>query len=405
MMQQKMMPVLRFAPFADEWVPKKLGELLEFKNGINATKEQYGSGFKFINVLDILNNDFITYDRILGSVQVDEETAQKFAVEYGDILFQRSSETRAEVGTANVYLDPIHRATFGGFVIRGRKVGAYEPIFLNKLLQTEPVRTQITSKSGGSTRYNVGQEILTSVLLALPSFPEQQKIASFFAAIDTRIAQLQKQQNLLDAYKKGVMQQIFTQKWRFQPENGTNFPDWEVQILGKLGTFFSGGTPLTSKKEYFNGKIPFIRSGEIHSDKTEQFLTEAGFQNSAAKKVEVGDLLYALYGATSGEVGISKIKGAINQALLCIRTNLETRFLAYYLFFQKDTIVNTYLQGGQGNLSAEIIKALEIPCPSLAEQKQIGDFLHAIDERLHTVRTQIAQTQAWKNGLLQRMFV
>lgn len=148
-------PKLRFPEFTGEWETRGLGELLEFKNGINASKEQYGKGVKFINVLDILNNEYITHDKIIGSVEVDEKTLAKYPVTYGDILFQRSSETREEVGTACVYLDKNNTATFGGFVIRGKKIGEYEPRFLNKLLKTDAARDAITSKSGGSTRYNV----------------------------------------------------------------------------------------------------------------------------------------------------------------------------------------------------------------------------------------------------------
>ena len=159
---------------------KKLGDLLEFKNRINASKEQYGKGVKFINVLDILNNDFITYESIIGKVDVDSTIIEKFSVQYGDVLFQRSSETREEVGTANIYLDKDKIATFGGFVIRGKKIGNYNPIFFNKLLKTESARESITSKSGGSTRFNIGQDILSSISLYFPSIYEQDRIASFF---------------------------------------------------------------------------------------------------------------------------------------------------------------------------------------------------------------------------------
>ena len=113
---RKLIPQVRFPEFSGEWEEKKLGEILEFKNGVNASKEQYGKGIKFINVLDILNNDFITYNNIIGKVDIDKNMLEKYAVTYGDILFQRSSETREEVGIANVYLDKENRATFGGFV-------------------------------------------------------------------------------------------------------------------------------------------------------------------------------------------------------------------------------------------------------------------------------------------------
>ncbi|MDQ1805009.1 restriction endonuclease subunit S, partial [Chryseobacterium sp. CKR4-1] len=180
-------PNLRFPGFEGEWETKKLGDILQFKNGINASKEKYGKGVKFVNVSDILNNEFLTYDNIMGSVDIDNTTHEKYLVEYGDILFQRSSETREEVGTANVYLDIDKTATFGGFVIRGKKIGDYNPIFFNNLLKTNSSRNSITSKSGGSTRYNVGQETLNSVELFFPQIPEQNKIADLLVLLNQRV--------------------------------------------------------------------------------------------------------------------------------------------------------------------------------------------------------------------------
>lgn len=204
-------PKVRFKEFEQDgaWVEKKLGELLDFKNGINASKEQYGSGIKFINVLDILNNQFIMYDNIIGKVDVDEEVVEKNSVTYGDILFQRSSETQEEVGTANVYLDKERRATFGGFVIRGKRIGDYDPMFLNALLKTSEVRKSIFTKAGGSTRFNVGQETLSSTIIYLPSLPEQQKIATCLSAVDALITAQQEKIAQLQQHKKGLMQGLF----------------------------------------------------------------------------------------------------------------------------------------------------------------------------------------------------
>ena len=134
--------------------------------------------------------------------------------------------------------------------------------------------------------------------------------------------------------------------------------DWEERKLGEITTSYSGGTPSAGNSSYYKGDIPFIRSGEINSSKTELFLTEEGFNNSSAKLVEVGDILYALYGATSGEVGISQINGAINQAILAIKPieGYESQFIMQWLKLQKQKIIGKYLQGGQGNLSGTIVK-------------------------------------------------
>ena len=144
---------------------------------------------------------------------------------------------------------------------------------------------------------------------------------------------------------------------------------------------YSGGTPSVGVKEYYGGQIPFIRSAEINSEITELFLTEEGLKNSSARLVAVGDILYALYGATSGEVGRARLKGAINQAILAIKphTDYDSEYLAQWLRKSKHSIIETYLQGVQGNLSGTIVKELSVDFPSLKEQKAIGDFFRQLD--------------------------
>ena len=161
---------------------------------------------------------------------------------------------------------------------------------------------------------------------------------------------------------------------------------WEQRKLGEISESYSGGTPSAGKDEYYGGDIPFIRSAEIADFKTELFLTEEGYKSSSAQMVKPGDILYALYGATSGEVAVSKQKGAINQAILAIlpTEKCDASYLASWLRSMKQTIVATYLQGGQGNLSGAIVKELEVPLPCIAEQKHMG-FLFANLDNLITL--------------------
>ncbi len=163
-------------------------------------------------------------------------------------------------------------------------------------------------------------------------------------------------------------------------------------------TFFSGGTPTSSNKEYYNGDIPFIRSGEIYSDNTELFINQDAINNSSAKVVNNGDLLLALYGATSGNVAISKIDGAINQAILCINPQYgySKVYIKYLLENKKETILKTFLQGGQGNLSAEIIKSLNYSFPQIEEQEKIGDFLSLLDKKIELQTKKIEDLKLFK---------
>ena len=180
---------------------------------------------------------------------------------------------------------------------------------------------------------------------------------------------------------------------------------WEKIKLGDKCTFYSGGTPLTTNKKYYDGNIPFIRSAEISSTSTELNISEDGLNNSSAKMVKKGDLLYALYGATSGEVSISKIDGAINQAILCIQSDrLNLLFLEKILRKNKDNIINTYLQGGQGNLSSKIVQDLRYYFPSLEEQEKIAAFFSLIDKKIALQTEKVEELKNYKKGFMQKIF-
>ena len=182
--------------------------------------------------------------------------------------------------------------------------------------------------------------------------------------------------------------------------------EWKTSTIGDFTTSFSGGTPTAGASEFYGGNIPFIRSGEIHESKTELFLTEAGLNNSSAKVVEKGTLLYALYGATSGEVGISKIKGAINQAILAIYPNktVDKRFLANYLQSHKEKIVGELLQGGQGNLSGALVKSISVTYPNNREQQTISDYVDSLDSQISASTSRLASLKQMKAASLQAMF-
>lgn len=191
-------------------------------------------------------------------------------------------------------------------------------------------------------------------------------------------------------------------KIRFKGFDG----EWKTSTIGDFTTSFSGGTPTAGASEFYGGNIPFIRSGEIHESKTELFLTEAGLNNSSAKVVEKGTLLYALYGATSGEVGISKIKGAINQAILAIYPNktVDKRFLANYLQSHKQKIVGELLQGGQGNLSGALVKSISVTYPNNREQQTISDYVDSLDSQIFASTSRLASLKQMKAASLQAMF-
>lgn len=191
-------------------------------------------------------------------------------------------------------------------------------------------------------------------------------------------------------------------KIRFKGFDG----EWETSKLGDFSSSFSGGTPPVGISDYYGGDIPFIRSGEIHEKKTALFITLAGLKKSSAKIIDKGTLLYALYGATSGEVAISQLKGAINQAILAIFPNkmVDKRFLAHFLQSHKEKIVRELLQGGQGNLSGALVKGITVMCPKLSEQNAIADYIDGVDAQISASASRLASLKQIKAASLQAMF-
>lgn len=180
--------------------------------------------------------------------------------------------------------------------------------------------------------------------------------------------------------------------------------EWEKFKLSDLCTFFSGGTPSSSNKDFYGGDIAFIRSGELHADSTELFISQDGYDNSSAKMVEIGDLLLAMYGATSGDIAISKIKGAINQAILCIRTNQNKKFIESVWNKHVSKILRKYLQGGQGNLSADIVKGISFSFPTLEEQERIANLISLLDERIATQNKIIEDLKKLKSAIIEKHY-
>ena len=241
--------------------------------------------------------------------------------------------------------------------------------------------------------------------LITPPEQEQQRIAEILAACDRAIELKKKLVEELQNLKKTCLTKMFPRKGSDVPE--ARFPrftgPWEQRKLGDISDSYSGGTPTAGKADYYGGSIPFIRSAEVNSDTTELFLTNEGLKNSSARMVKKGDILYALYGATSGEVGLARLDGAINQAILDIRPHedYDASFLMQWLRKSKENIVGTYLQGGQGNLSGTIVTSLMVDCPDYDEQKKIGEFFANLDKTSTLHQRELEAAQQKKKTLMQ----
>ena len=401
-------PKLRFPGFTEDWEQRKLGDVIErFEYGLNAAAIDYDGVHKYIRITDIddVSHKFLKSNLTTPKIDFQNADTEMYKLKDGDILFAR---TGASVGKTYLYDINDGDLYFAGFLIRGHVTPSNNAKFVyqNTLTENYDLFIKITSQRSGQP--GVNSKEYAEFKLYIPSKEEQDKISSVLNDFDNLITLHQRKLENLKLKKKALLQKLF-------PKNGEQFPElrfpgftdaWEQRKLGEIVKSYSGGTPTASNKEFYGGDIPFIRSAEINSDVTELYITQKGLDNSSAKIVEKGTILYAMYGATSGEVGISKIKGAINQAILAmIPSDYNSRIIAQYLQKNKESIIGKYLQGGQGNLSANIILELPIQLPRVEESEKIANFLESFDNLITLHQRKLEHLQLQKKALLQQMFV
>ena len=212
MSEEKLVPKLRFSGFDDEWKSYKLGEIGLFKNGVNKSKEDFGSGYPFINLEDIFDKDYLL-NKEYGLVKVSKKELKEYNLNKGDVLFVRSSVKPSGVGLTTVINENLINTVFSGFIIRFRENKQILDLnFKRYCFNITSFRNSLMSKSTTSANTNINQQSLSKLTINAPCIDEQKKIASFLEIIDKKIELLNKKSEYYIKFKKYLMQQIFTQK-------------------------------------------------------------------------------------------------------------------------------------------------------------------------------------------------
>ena len=398
-------PHLRFPEFSGEWYSYPLTDFMSFKNGMNPDAKRFGRGIKFISVMDILNNQFICYDNIRASVEIIEGDIETYGVNYGDILFQRSSETLEDVGQANVYLDR-KPAVFGGFVIRGKSKGNYHPVFFRYLLASPTARKRIIVKGAGAQHFNIGQDGLSRVCLNIPSIQEQEKIAKLFECVDTRIATQNKIIDKLQSLIKGLNDSLYKQYGNAITTSFSNLGHSYSGLSGKSSEDFGSGKPFIT---YLN-----VYSNNVVNENDYQYvrINDGEKQNI----VQYGDVLFTLSSETPEEVGVGSIYLGIDEVFLnsfCFGFHIENKELAYppyFSYYVSSTPFRKFIYPfAQGSTRFNLCKAdfekASIKLPSLENQKHIYAILNRITEKIETEKSLLEHYTTQKQYLLHQMFI
>jgi type I restriction enzyme S subunit len=272
-----------------------------------------------------------------------------------------------------------------------------EPKFIFHYFTSHFLLKEISERTsiGAQPSLSMGK-IRSFRILLPPTKSEQAAIATALSDADALIRSLEKLIEKKRAIKQGAMQELL------KPKEG-----WVVKRLGAVCIFFSGGTPSTSVQSFYGGNIPWITSSDLNKtiiEDVEGRITKKGLENSSSKMVNAGTLLVALYGATAGVTAITEIEAAINQAVLAVIPKEDDNFFLFYQLTKlKNWILSTFIQGGQGNLSGNIFKELELEFPEIHEQKRIAKVLSEMDSEISALEQKLTKCKMLKQGMMQEL--
>lgn len=392
MEKQKNKPRLRFTEFGGEWEKKKLGDETTWRSGGTPSKENpsYWNGeIPWISASSMRGTEYS--DSNLKISELGLKNGSRIAKKGSLLILVRGSMLFNTIPIGIAKRD----------VAFNQDVKAIELIqtgnskfLLQWFISNENKLLNLVTGTGiGAGKLDLQDLQLFPYLF--PSLPEQTKIASFLTAVDEKLQSLKKKKSLLEAYKKGVMQKLFSQDIRFQDQDGNDFPDWEVKKLGEVGKFYAGGD--LDKLDY----------QKVKSEKYSYPI----FANGA------GEGLYGYASTYQYNSNCVTVSGRGNLGYANVRNEKFNAIVRLIVIEPKEFMNSKFLEESINNLNFVIestgvpqltvpqISTYKILIPSLPEQAKIANFLSALDEKINHTQAQIEKTEVWKKGLLQGMFV
>lgn len=393
MEKKKNTPKLRFPEFTGEWEEKRLGEIAEIKSD-KYNPEKNPINYKCIE-LEHLATDT---GQLLGFINSVDSKSIKNKFETGDVLF----------GKLRPYLRKFLIAPFDGvcsseiWVLNGKQITNW---FLYYLIQTDCFLS-LANQSTGSKMPRADWSVLSESYFNISNQEEQTKIATFLTAVDEKLTQLKKKKTLLEQYKKGIMQKLFSQELRFKDDNNQDFPDWEEKTLGEIVLITNGNSPSFYKLST-KGLYPFVKVDELNNCYKYQLFSRF-YCNNGNNLVQTNSIIFPKRGAAimTNKVRINSVPTFMDSNLMAISAinskivNIE--FL--YYFIVKEALYKIADTSTIPQINNKHIEPYLIMLPSLLEQQKIATLLSAIDEKISHCGKQIEKMEAWKKGLLQQMF-
>ncbi|MFZ2513246.1 MAG: restriction endonuclease subunit S, partial [Candidatus Saccharimonadales bacterium] len=329
----------------------------------------------------------------------------------GDILVT----TRGDVGITAYVTEEFNNANINAQICLLRTGDDLAKQYLFYSLQTAKSKNQFTQLQTGSALKQLPKGKLALLVIGVPSKDEQERIAGFLTMVDERVVAMSKKVELLQQYKKGVMQKIFSQKLRFKDENGQNYPDWGEKDIKQCTSFIKDGTHGTHvdtpESPYFLLSAKNIKQGVVIYNANDRTISEDEF-NLISKNytLQENDVLMSIVG-TIGNIALwnkSLSKIAFQRSVAFLRFEKINPNYVFQLFstryFQNELKRRTVISAQPGIYLGDIAKII-IPIPLGEEQQKIADFLTSLDDKINLEKTRLEQAKLFKKSLLQRMFV
>ena len=392
-------PELRFPEFSGEWERARMEQLAR----VNPPDMPLPNSFYYIDL------DAVDKGVLKEADKIDKESApsraQRF-LEIDDVLFQMVRPYQKN----NLWFREAkgHYVASTGYAILKSKCQA----FTYQLLHEPQFNRQVRVRCTGSNYPAINTSELKLIPVYHPSLPEQQKIAEFLTAVDEKIGKLKRKKELLEAYKKGAMQKLFSQEIRFKDDQGNPYPDWEEKRLGEVGS-------KSKRKNKANQSLPVLTNsatqGVIMQDSyfDREITTEANLDGYYV--VNLGLFVYnprISKHAKAGPINFNNAGAGLMSPLYTV-FSIDEGLKSFFKEYFKTTFWHRYMMAVSNfgvrhdrmNVTSDDFFAMPLPFPSLPEQQKIAEFLTGIDDKINAVANQIDKAAEFKKGLLQKMFV
>lgn len=413
----KLIPVLRFPEFVKdgEWEENLLGEISEIVRGGSPRPIQdylttSSEGLNWLKIADVHSDS--KYIIETKEKVINEALSSTREVDCGDLILSNS------MSFGRPYILKIKTCIHDGWIAIRKISNVTFEDYLYYFISSEACQHYFNTNAAGAAVKNLNAEIIKLLPISLPKkIKEQQKIADCLSSLDDLITAHNDKLEALKNHKKGLLQNLFPQEnqkvpnYRF-PEF-LNGGEWEEISIGDKTQVTAGGTPESTNKEYWNGDIPWMNSGELNNKRifsVSNFITEKGLKESSTKIIPTYCILIGLagQGKTRGTAAINYIELCTNQSIAAIHPNNKI-FNSEFLYQKFDSMYEQLRflsagDGGRGGLNLQIIKSIKILIPSIEEQKKIADCLTEIDNLITVQTEKIEQLKNHKKGLMQGLF-